>query len=281
MRKNCHCTIVQAPHKQSPTSASKAWGGIDAFHKNGITLTYKFLDKNTKYEESCLQVMKEIEGFCNIKFARSNVSPAVRITFDPRLGSWSYIGSDIFHISPTDPTMNLGWLSMSTTRHEFGHTLGLGHEHQNPKEGIKWNKEKVIKDLSGPPNNWSKGQIEWNMFRVFAESQIKGTAFDPLSIMIYPIPASWTSNGFSVAFTETWSQKDIAFLAEQYPFTEPKPISDDLSALKRWIEGTHRPNFIRPTMPQIKAAWKAVTGAELQGKTWTTIAAEVAQWAKS
>ncbi len=49
--------------------------------------------------------------------------------------------------------------------HEFGHTLGLIHEHQNPNRPINWNRAAVIADLSGPPNNWDEETIENNIFK--------------------------------------------------------------------------------------------------------------------
>ena len=40
--------------------------------------------------------------------------------------------------------MNLGFVDRSTVLHEFGHSLGLIHEHQSPfKGGFEWNKEEV------------------------------------------------------------------------------------------------------------------------------------------
>jgi len=35
--------------------------------------------------------------------------------------------------------MNLGFLDGGTAAHEFGHAIGLAHEHQNPAGGIQWN----------------------------------------------------------------------------------------------------------------------------------------------
>ena len=43
--------------------------------------------------------------------------------------------------------MNLGFLDGGTAAHEFGHAIGLGHEHQNPAGGIEWNEEVVLRDL--------------------------------------------------------------------------------------------------------------------------------------
>ena len=40
--------------------------------------------------------------------------------------------------------MNLGFVDRATVLHEFGHSLGLIHEHQSPfKGGFEWNREEV------------------------------------------------------------------------------------------------------------------------------------------
>ena len=40
--------------------------------------------------------------------------------------------------------MNLGFVDRPTVLHEFGHALGLIHEHQSPfKGGFEWNREEV------------------------------------------------------------------------------------------------------------------------------------------
>jgi len=37
---------------------------------------------------------------------------------------------------------NQPWIDLGTVLHEFGHALGLIHEHQNPASGgFKWNRE--------------------------------------------------------------------------------------------------------------------------------------------
>lgn len=65
------------------------------------------------------------------------------ISFKNTLGCWGYIGTDVQ--TPTDPpfTMALGAVSdsLNMTRneravilHQFGHALGLGHEHMCPSE---------------------------------------------------------------------------------------------------------------------------------------------------
>lgn len=42
--------------------------------------------------------------------------------------------------------MNLGFVDRPTVLHEFGHSLGLIHEHQSPfPGGFEWNREEVRK----------------------------------------------------------------------------------------------------------------------------------------
>src|SRR5947207_15145721 len=99
--------------------------------------------------------------------------------------------------------MNYGWLKSTSTDaeyssvmlHEFGHALGMIHEHQSPANGIKWNKEAVIKALSGPPNYWDLPTIQFNVFDRYSATQTQFTQFDPKSIMLYSFPKEWTLNG--------------------------------------------------------------------------------------
>ena len=91
------------------------------------------------------------------------------------------------------------------------------HEHQNPLSGIKWNRAAVIADLSGPPNNWDAATIQHNMFDQFPPNMIAGTQLDWHSIMLYPIPRSWTIDGTSASLNKTLSDGDKKFIRQQYP----------------------------------------------------------------
>lgn len=59
-------------------------------------------------------------------------------------GSWSYLGTDATRVPKESFTMNLGFVDRPTVLHEFGHSLGLIHEHQSPfPGGFEWDRENV------------------------------------------------------------------------------------------------------------------------------------------
>jgi len=50
-----------------------------------------------------------------------------------------------------------------------------------------------------------------------AIDQTNYDVFDPESIMLYPIPAHWTKNGFSSGLNTDLSPKDRKFIRQEYP----------------------------------------------------------------
>ncbi len=199
----------------------------------GSTLSVRFIGGTGSQQTLVKEQAAWWAAHANLSFDFNNAPDAeIRITFDPNDGAWSYIGTDATQIPADQPTMNLGFLDGGTAAHEFGHAIGLAHEHQNPAGGIEWNREEVIRDLSGPPNNWSLEQIEHNVFRKYSADQIRGTAFDGHSIMLYFFPDEWVANGSGTRRNETLSDMDKAFIAseEAYPGRVP-PVATDLSVI--------------------------------------------------
>lgn len=154
----------------------------------------------------------------------------IRVAFDPKDGNWSQIGTICRNVPKDKPTMNLGALASpqsearykSVVLHEFGHALGLIHEHQSPNSAITWNEEVVKADLYRL--NWDDEKIAYNVFARFTIDQTQyrdwlpeGTSFDTKSVMIYTIPARWTSNRVTYAENSELSELDKAFVAKIYP----------------------------------------------------------------
>jgi hypothetical protein len=195
----------------------KAW-------MNGSTLQVRFMG-GTAAQRTLVQ---EQAGWwtqhANLKFNFNNASNAeIRISFDPNDGAWSYVGTDAQGIPLNEATMNLGFMDGGTTGHEFGHAIGLSHEHQNPAGGIQWNEEVVIRELAKAPNFWDEATTRHNVLGKYTADQVNGTAFDPDSIMLYFFPAEWTLNGVATKANEVLSDVDKAFVAgaKMYPKTAP------------------------------------------------------------
>jgi hypothetical protein len=158
----------------------------------------------------------------NLKITVDNAPNAeFRIAFDANDGAWSYVGTDCRGIPLNEPTMNLGFLDGGTAAHEFGHAIGLAHEHQNPAGGIQWNEAVVIRELAKSPNFWDEQTTRHNVLQRYTADQINGTVFDPKSIMLYFFPAEWTLNGIGTEANEVLSSLDKSFIAgaKMYPKT--------------------------------------------------------------
>lgn len=195
----------------------------------GATINVGFLDGDPSVQQRIKDVVKAWTGpdTANVRlvFVNDPNKADVRVTFKFS-GSWSTIGTSCRSVPTNQATMNYGWLTPATpdqelrrvVLHEFGHALGLIHEHQNPGTAIPWNKPNVYRDLSGPPNNWDKATIDHNMFDAYSKDETNFTTVDPTSIMMYPIPASWVMDPkFAAGLNADLSPTDKAFIHTQYP----------------------------------------------------------------
>ena len=191
---------------------------------NGSTLRVRFLGGTGAQQAKAKEQALWWTAFANLTFDFNNAPDAeIRVTFDPNDGAWSYIGTDNRSIPLNQPTMNLGFMDGGTAAHEFGHAIGLAHEHQNPAGGMDWNEATVIQSLSGPPNNWDEATIRHNVLNKYLVNQIQGTAFDPDSIMLYFFPGSWVKSGVGTHANDVLSAVDKAYVAsaQAYPKTKP------------------------------------------------------------
>jgi hypothetical protein len=172
----------------------------------------------------------------------------VRIGFERGDGAWSYVGRGILGQGVNERTMNFGWSlldpgEIDTAIHEIGHTLGFEHEHQNPFAGIVWNVEAVYASLAQPPNEWDRETTFQNIIRKIPAASVKGSSWDPNSVMEYPFeaglirePAPYRNGlqpagGLSAA-DKTWTLKFYPSLtpADHTPLQVFQAVSLDVAA---------------------------------------------------
>jgi hypothetical protein len=194
--------------------------------ENGRRLRIKFLDGRSDVQAKVMAIAKEWENIANLRmdFVNSGASE-IRISFAEQGFSWSTVGTDALTIPSSEPTMNYGWLEPNTSlreyqrvvRHEFGHALGMIHEHQNPAAlgQIPWDKPKVYAYYA--QQGWSRADVDSNIFDVYSEDSTNHSAFDATSIMEYAIPDSLTVGSYAIGWNTDFSQTDIDFMKRQYP----------------------------------------------------------------
>lgn len=219
-------------------------GGLDADHPvvtarmalvdrtkwpKGYRLRCRFLDGSKTQRRKVEAKARLWEKHANIRIDFGDDPEAeVRISFRADPGSWSALGQECLvraYFPAHQPTMNFGWLEDGTDAgeyervvvHEFGHALGCIHEHQSPSVKLKWKKSAVYEAFSGPPNYWSKEDIDRNVLEKYSPEGLSFTRFDAQSIMLYRFDGSLFTDGKGTPQNSKLSATDKQMIARMYP----------------------------------------------------------------
>ena len=191
---------------------------------NGQTIRVKFLSGSPALQQQIKNIAREWENHANLRFEFVTDGDAnIRVNLDNKGGHNSLIGILANMIDPAEKTMNYDTTDFRTydamrrtVLHEFGHAIGLLHEHYSPLAGIPWNKELVYKELA-QTQGWDKETVDVNLFQEYKVTYTNGTQYDKVSIMHYPVLARWTTNGYAVNWNNDLSAGDKALVAALYP----------------------------------------------------------------
>jgi serralysin len=146
----------------------------------------------------------------------------IRVTFQS-VGSSSIVGFDP-NLTQQDTTMWFGWVDeqhsdeqiKAVILHEFGHALGLFHEHQHPAAGIPWDTAAVYQYFLSRNPDWDSATVDSNVFARYEWSTVNSDEYDPASIMHYPIPDTLTKGRFHSELNKDLSAVDKRFISKTY-----------------------------------------------------------------
>ncbi len=140
----------------------------------------------------------------------------IKIQFNSLGGSSSLVGTQAKTVTKSDlPTMQFAWFDVGTVLHEFGHALGLVHEHENPNGNpIQWNPEALYKWAA--QYGWDQNKVDTQIIKRYNSNEINGSQYDPQSVMLYFYPASVTLNGKGTSQNLVLSEGDKQVIRDQY-----------------------------------------------------------------
>ena len=196
-----------------------------AIWKNRDVLKVKFLGGDQAIQEKIKKIAVVWNQYANIRFefVDADADAEIRISLK-KGGSWSVLGKGAL-LKPTDEaTMNYGWLTPTTSDteyrrvvlHEFGHALGLTHEHRRGDAQIPWDEEAVYKYYD-ENYGWPREKTKNNILDPTNMSSSLFTDYDPTSIMHYAVDDKLTLGVFKIGWNTDLSELDKQFIAELYP----------------------------------------------------------------
>ena len=219
---------------------SKLW-------QSGQTIGVHFLNGDPAYHDVVREYAKLWTGAANLKldFDSPGRGKDVTINFEPLepggFGLYnSNIGTDSRVQSQTEPSMNLifppGQPDSYYRRyvlHEFGHALGLIHEHMSPGITFQWNKPNLYA-FYARTYNWGQDMVDSQVLAKY-EGDVTNTVFDEKSVMLYPIAEGLTDPPIVTDWNDQLSASDRFLIGLYYPFQETEltvgvPANDSIAA---------------------------------------------------
>lgn len=213
-----------------------------ALWPQGSTLRISLIGMTHEQEQLTRHVIDKWAPHVNLKFEFTDAPDGdIRILADSdRAGGESAIGTQARSRDPSQPTMIVGFQGGSTVYnagtilHEFGHALGLHHEHQHPQNTLDLNWEQILQDHR---DRGEEDKVPGSFFPL--GEGIRTSAYDQKSTMHYGIPSAWLNSGGEIADNPELSQGDREFVQTLYPpqkkelasppwwhfLTVPNPIS--------------------------------------------------------
>ncbi|MGY2231027.1 hypothetical protein HX780_16970 [Pseudomonas tolaasii] len=206
-------TVVR--NKRGVANHSRLW-------PQNKTITISFMDVAGKDKEIFKEAIGSIAPYVNLQFKFVDGNDGeIRIATEKNEGDWSELGVAALYGPPDEATLNVDTHGFDDNKirskilHEFGHALGLEHEHQHPDRSFSLNIPDVYRTFGA--GGASTAVIASNIIAPLNPADVTTSDYDQKSVMHYPFLASSTSNNVAIPANDELSQGDKDFLASLYP----------------------------------------------------------------
>jgi hypothetical protein len=241
-------TKIKSPEQNRAVEKRGTQGAIleDLRWKAGQRLQVYFIDGTNEEHEKIKKYAPEWTQYANLHFDfvdkfNSSAPPDIRIKFKGVSGFASLLGTDCA-ANPQDPSM---WLELSaymdrqkreksnatyvadqeryiksTILHEFGHALGFIHEQSRPDIDLFKSDEKSkqeIYDYFRNEDNWTKADVDAQVFEKETGKLIMTPEPDIHSIMMYSFPARLLKDGKEIPWAYDLTDMDKSLVKQAYP----------------------------------------------------------------
>ncbi len=224
----------------------RATGMKNKFWPTGGTIRVKFLNGSAYLQNKVMQYAEQWEQNANINLVKvTSGNSEIRVNFSSE-GNFSVLGTDAQAVSQSQKTMNLALTDNSSEAiirrkalHEFGHAIGLTHEHQSPLANIPWNVPAVYTFYE--QIGWTQQKVDQQILTKKTWAQTQHTDYDQQSIMQYPVAAQLTTNGFSITESTQLSTTDKNFIGRIYSNQKIKVrhAANTTYAITFWLYGIY------------------------------------------
>ncbi len=205
------------------TKTQPLTGTASLFWPVSAVLDVAFMNGSAVEQDRVLQIAGTWSEHANVRFSKventTGAGPDIRIEFDTG-GHSSQLGTNsLAEISRGNRSMRYATFAPANRPilHEFGHALGLQHEHLNPDAGFDWDKQAVY-DFAQVNFGWDKDTTDFNILDPLERDSLNYSEFDAASIMGYHVRPSWTRDDAGTVPALELSPTDISYIGDWYPF---------------------------------------------------------------